>query len=229
MMASEYKKRGGGYNTSKEEGQTESQKHLENWTKEEWQTKEGSGTARQEDDSRKRYLPKKAWEELSEKEKEETDKKKIDESKEGKQFVGNTVSAKEARRRASSEVKEGGEESSDRDAEKNEDGNDNKVEEGEADEKEEDNNKVDEKEKDVEKDAKKDDKESGENEKNAEEGEEGEEEEDKGKEKEDENDDEKKPGTMKSAAGAKRNAKQDEGPNKKQKDNERIKSLRKRD
>ncbi|CDM29967.1 hypothetical protein DTO013E5_8326 [Penicillium roqueforti] len=106
MMASEYKKRGGGYNTTKEEGQTESQKHLDNWTKEEWQTKEGSGTARQDDDSRKRYLPKKAWENLSEKEKDETDEKKVEESQGGKQFVSNTAKAKEARRRASSDVED---------------------------------------------------------------------------------------------------------------------------
>lgn len=101
MMASEYKKRGGEYNTTKDEGQSESQKHLDNWTKEEWQTKEGEGTAKQDDDSRKRYLPKKAWEELSEGEKEETDEKKVEESKDGKQFVGNTGEAKEARRKAS--------------------------------------------------------------------------------------------------------------------------------
>lgn len=108
MMASEYKKRGGSYNTTKAEGQTESQKHLDDWTKEEWQTKEGSGTARQDDDSRKRYLPKKAWEELSEKEKEETDKKKVEESQGGKQFVDNTLEAKEARRRVSSDVENKG-------------------------------------------------------------------------------------------------------------------------
>ncbi|KAK3081347.1 hypothetical protein LTS18_007638, partial [Coniosporium uncinatum] len=39
---------------------------------EEWQTKEGSGAAKKEDGTRKRYLPRKAWEELSEREKEET-------------------------------------------------------------------------------------------------------------------------------------------------------------
>ncbi|KAJ5129150.1 uncharacterized protein N7515_005189 [Penicillium bovifimosum] len=234
MMASEYKKRGGGYKTSKEEGQTESQKHLENWTKEEWQTKEGSGTARQEDDSRKRYLPKKAWEELGEGEKEETDKKKLDESKEGKQFVGNTESAKQARRRASSEVKDGGEESRDRDAEKDEEGDKNKEGEDEAGDMEEDNNKVNEKENGVGKDTRKDDKEDKENEKNKynaqEEEEEEQQQEDLGKEKEErENEHEKNPGTTKRAAGAKRNAKQDKGPNKKQKDSERMKSLRKRD
>ena len=48
FMASEYKKRGGGYNTDKKD-QDESQKHLSQWTEEEWQTKEGSGNAKQAD------------------------------------------------------------------------------------------------------------------------------------------------------------------------------------
>ncbi|KAF1975336.1 hypothetical protein BU23DRAFT_566896 [Bimuria novae-zelandiae CBS 107.79] len=74
MMASKYKKRGGGYTTDKK---NESAKHLDNWTKEEWQTKEGSGNAKQEDRTEKRYLPKKAWEQMSEQEKEETDQKKL--------------------------------------------------------------------------------------------------------------------------------------------------------
>lgn len=101
MMASEYKKRGGSYNTSKEEGQSESQKNLDKWSQEEWQTKDGSGTAKKSDGTRKRYLPKQAWEEMGEDEKEETDRKKVEESKEGKQFVGNTPKAKSARKDAS--------------------------------------------------------------------------------------------------------------------------------
>jgi hypothetical protein len=126
MMAAEYKKRGGSYNTTKEEGQSESQKHLDNWTKEEWQTKDGEGTARQDDGSRKRYLPKKAWEELSESEKKDTDEKKVKASKGGKQFVGNTGEAKGARRRASvgsrdGEKDEAGKDHKDRKAEVNED------------------------------------------------------------------------------------------------------------
>lgn len=104
MMASEYKKRGGGYNTTKEEGQDESQKHLDQWTKEDWQTKEGSGTARKSDGSEKRYLPKKAWEQMSDDEKEKTEEKKIKGSQKGKQFVGNTSQAKEARKDASHET-----------------------------------------------------------------------------------------------------------------------------
>jgi hypothetical protein len=101
MTASEYKKRGGGYNTSKG-GQDESQKHLDRWTKEEWQTKEGSGTARKGDGdgSRKRYLPKKAWEQMNDEEKEETEEKKVKGSKKGEQFVGNTEPAKSARKKA---------------------------------------------------------------------------------------------------------------------------------
>ncbi|KAI9694484.1 MAG: hypothetical protein M1822_000100 [Bathelium mastoideum] len=100
MMASEYKKRGGGYTTDKDQGQDESQKNLQKWGEEEWQTKEGSGNAKQEDGTEKRYLPKKAWEQMSEEEKQATDEKKQDESKEGKQFVGNTQKAKNARQKA---------------------------------------------------------------------------------------------------------------------------------
>ncbi|KAJ5587997.1 uncharacterized protein N7459_003762 [Penicillium hispanicum] len=106
MMASEYKRRGGSYNTSKEEGQNQSQKHLEQWTNEEWQTKEGSGTARQDDGTRKRYLPKEAWKQMSDEEKADTDKKKTEESMKGKQFVENTPKAKEARKKASRDTAE---------------------------------------------------------------------------------------------------------------------------
>ncbi|KAF2252826.1 hypothetical protein BU26DRAFT_560175 [Trematosphaeria pertusa] len=57
MMASEYKKRGGGYTTDKKD-KDESQKHLDNWDK-----------------------GRKAWEQMSEKEKQETDEKKQEESR----------------------------------------------------------------------------------------------------------------------------------------------------
>lgn len=107
-MASEYKKRGGGYNTDKRDRDA-SQKHLSQWTEEEWQTKEGSGSAKQDDGTEKRYLPKKAWENMNEREKKETDEKKLEESREGKQFVQNTGRAKKARGKASKEVEEGGE------------------------------------------------------------------------------------------------------------------------
>lgn len=44
----------------------------------------------------KRYLPEKAWASLSKKEREETDRKKREGSKKGKQFVPNTATAKKA-------------------------------------------------------------------------------------------------------------------------------------
>ena len=96
-MAKEYKKRGGDYNQPKSV-KDESQKHLDNWGEEDRQTKEGSGEAKQKDGSRKRYLPKKAWEEMDEKEKQETDDRKLEESKEGKQLVANTRRARRARK-----------------------------------------------------------------------------------------------------------------------------------
>ena len=105
FMASEYKKRGGSYNTDKKD-QDDSQKNLSKWGEEEWQTKEGSGNAKQDDGTEKRYLPKKAWEQMSEKEKKETDEKKLEESKEGKQFVQNTNKAKESRQKANEEESE---------------------------------------------------------------------------------------------------------------------------
>ncbi|KAK5676962.1 hypothetical protein LTS10_010726 [Elasticomyces elasticus] len=105
FMASEYKKRGGGYNTDKKD-QDESQKHLSKWSEEEWQTKEGSGTAKQDGGTRKRYLPEKAWEKMSEEEKQQTEDKKEEGSKEGKQFVENTKKAKDSRKKANQEEDE---------------------------------------------------------------------------------------------------------------------------
>lgn len=105
MMAKEYKQRGGDYNTPKE-SKDDSQKNLDNWGKEDWQTKEGSGQAKQKDGSRKRYLPKKAWDEMSEKEKKETDDKKQEEGKTGQQHVSNTSEARDARRNARAKAKD---------------------------------------------------------------------------------------------------------------------------
>ena len=50
----------------------------------------------QSDGTTKRYLPKKAWAKLSKKEREETDRKKREGSRKGKQFVANTEKAKKA-------------------------------------------------------------------------------------------------------------------------------------
>src|SRR5829696_1468369 len=92
LLTQEYEKRGGGY-------KGESQKNLEKWTEEEWQTSEGDAEARQDGET-KRYLPKKAWENMSEEEKEETERKKREGSKQGQQHVANTDEAKQARKEA---------------------------------------------------------------------------------------------------------------------------------
>lgn len=48
--------------------------------------------------STERYLPEDAWAKLSPEERQKTDEKKKRESREGKQFVPNTETAKKARR-----------------------------------------------------------------------------------------------------------------------------------
>ena len=143
MMAAEYKKRGGGYNTD-ESQKDSSQKNLDNWTEEEWQTKEGSGHAKKDDGTEKRYLPKKAWEKMSEEEKKETDKKKQEGSKEGKQFVGNTRKAKQSRKEVSEGHEngdDGEEEAKDEEVADDDDaveGEDDEEDDGEEDEENED-------------------------------------------------------------------------------------------
>jgi hypothetical protein len=96
LLTQEYEKRGGAYKGEK--GQA--QKNLEKWTEEEWQTKEGDVDARQDGGETRRYLPKKAWENMSEEEKEDTEQKKREGSKQGRQYVSNTDEAKSARKEA---------------------------------------------------------------------------------------------------------------------------------
>lgn len=95
LLKQEYEKQGGGYKGEK----TESQRNLTEWTQEEWQTKEGNANAREKGETGEtaRYLPKEAWEKMSDEEAEETDRKKREASKEGQQYVGNTSEAKGAR------------------------------------------------------------------------------------------------------------------------------------
>lgn len=95
LLASEYKKVGGGY---KDGGLAEGQKHLQDWTEEKWKTADGKPAARGKTTSR--YLPKKAWDRLSPAEKKATDEKKKKGSRTGKQFIANTTAAKRARKSA---------------------------------------------------------------------------------------------------------------------------------
>ncbi len=93
LLTQKYEKRGGGYKGDKDK----SQKNLEKWTDEEWQTQEGDSRARSGDETA-RYLPKEAWEKLSDDEKRETENKKREGSRQGQQHVANTEEAKQARK-----------------------------------------------------------------------------------------------------------------------------------
>jgi hypothetical protein len=59
-----------------------SQKSLKKWTDQKWTTSDGKPSK-----GKKRYLPKKAWDELTPKEKAATNKAKAAGNKKGKQFV----------------------------------------------------------------------------------------------------------------------------------------------
>jgi hypothetical protein len=59
-----------------------SQKSLDKWSNEKWRTSDGSPSK-----GKKRYLPDKAWDSLSDKEKAATNKAKAEGNKKGKQFV----------------------------------------------------------------------------------------------------------------------------------------------
>ena len=93
LLAHEYEKEGGGY---KDDKKTDKQKDLEKWTDEDWRTSDGKPADRKGGTTR--YLPKEAWDKLSEKEKKETNVKKQTGSKEGKQNVPNTEKAKKAKK-----------------------------------------------------------------------------------------------------------------------------------
>ena len=77
LLVHEYEKHGGGYKGEKRDDA----KSLESWTNENWQTQDGSASARQSDGSTKRYLSERAWDALSEKEKKEAERKKSREIK----------------------------------------------------------------------------------------------------------------------------------------------------
>jgi hypothetical protein len=77
MAVLEYKKEGGGYKGSKNPNNS-----LVIWTGQKWMTKSGNRSK----DTGERYLPKKAIENLTDKQYKETTKQKRKDTKEGKQF-----------------------------------------------------------------------------------------------------------------------------------------------
>ncbi|MFY2563787.1 hypothetical protein ACN469_39725 [Corallococcus terminator] len=95
LLATEYEKAGGGYRGPK----TGTQKSLTAWTREEWGTRTGSTRARS-GGTTARYLPKKAWSQLSARQKQATDRRKRVASRRGQQYVANTPAARRARKTA---------------------------------------------------------------------------------------------------------------------------------
>ena len=94
LLTHEYEAHGGGY---RHEGErTASQRHLHEWTEQEWHTADGGDRARGSD-STSRYLPDAAWQLLSDEERAATDRRKRNADE---QHVANTDAAKEARKAA---------------------------------------------------------------------------------------------------------------------------------
>lgn len=94
LLKAEYEKAGGAYKGKK----SAAQEHLSEWTEEKWTTADEKPAARTGGTTR--YLPQKAWDELTPAEKKATNAKKRAGSKAGKQFVANTPKAKAARKNA---------------------------------------------------------------------------------------------------------------------------------
>ena len=95
LLAHKYEAQGGGYQGEKTKGQ----ESLDNWTGEQWTTKDGEKAIREGETHR--HLPKEAWDELTPAQKEATDRKKIAASRVGQSHVANTEKAKAARKSAS--------------------------------------------------------------------------------------------------------------------------------
>lgn len=87
LLATEYEKKGGGY----QGGKTEAQKSLTKWTGEKWKTSDGSPS-----EGKKRYLPEKAWDKLTPAQKAATNRAKAEGNRAGKQFVKQPEAAKKA-------------------------------------------------------------------------------------------------------------------------------------
>ena len=102
LLVHEYEKHGGGYTTEKRDAD---QKHLAQWGDEEWTTEDGKPARR--DGEMHRYLPKEAWDRMSQKERAEADAKKVTDGKGEIQYVANTEAAREARKEVSKEHEKG--------------------------------------------------------------------------------------------------------------------------
>jgi hypothetical protein len=94
LLTHEYEASGGGYRREGE--RTAAQRHLEEWTEQDWHTAEGGDRARGAEGT-SRYLPDAAWQLLSDAEQRATDSRKRHGEE---QHVANTDAAREARKAA---------------------------------------------------------------------------------------------------------------------------------
>ena len=94
LLAIAYRKAGGGYKG----GKIKKQRSLSKWTKQKWRTSDGKPARR--GNVTRRYLPAAAWNRLTVGQRAATNRKKIQGSREGRQFVQNTEAAKRARKRS---------------------------------------------------------------------------------------------------------------------------------
>jgi hypothetical protein len=94
LVAQKYRAAGGGYRGKP----SKKQRSLKKWTKERWRTSDG-GPAERPGGTR-RYLPDAAWEKLTPGQRKATNRKKIEGSRSGRQFVQNTRNAAKAGRQA---------------------------------------------------------------------------------------------------------------------------------
>lgn len=99
LLASAYKEAGGGYKKGPK-AKTDAQKGLDEWTEQDWTTRDGEPAGR--DGETARYLPEAAWQELTPAQRRATDRKKKAASREGQQHVANTPAARRARKKATS-------------------------------------------------------------------------------------------------------------------------------
>jgi len=90
LVAQEYEKAGGGYRGKK----SGTQQSLSKWTKEKWTTSDGKPAIRKGGTTR--YLPEKAWNNLTPAQRAATNRKKREGSRGGRQFVPNTDAAERA-------------------------------------------------------------------------------------------------------------------------------------
>ena len=94
LLATEYRKAGGGYRG----GLKKTQRSLKKWTREKWTTRDKKPAIRK--GGTRRYLPAKAWNRLTPAQRRATDRKKILGSRNGDQFIKNTEAAQSASRSA---------------------------------------------------------------------------------------------------------------------------------